>query len=402
MGNTLTFFPVGNGDMSLIKLGDDFTLLIDCNLKDEATDSCPVVMVDDLYDMLPEDDDGRAYVDAFMLTHPDQDHCLGAEKYLHLDNPDDFDDDPGEDERNKIFVRELWSSPLVFRRLEKLRKDNKEEELCEDAKAIWAEARRRVAAYKESGAESNSDMDLGDRILILGDDLKSDDGADRLDGLEGIHFARDEVIAISNDVGELLFEGAVRAPLTAEDDEDEELLTKNNSSIVMQIKVYPDGEEAPNWLLFGGDAGVEVWKRLHDAYEDDLSDRLGYELLLAPHHCSWSVFAVSSDKDADEKARAALSQTRGNAKIVSSSKPIEDNEDNPPSYKAKMEYLSIIGRVESRFRCTGSYKNEDEPEPLTYELTKKGGPTEDEKKTHTSDLAAAGIVSLTGKERPHG
>jgi len=370
MGNAITFFPVGNGDMSLIRLGDDFTLLVDCNFKEEATENCPVVMTDDLFEMLPKEG-GKPYVDAFMLTHPDQDHCLGAEKYLHLDRPDSYDDNPEKGERKKIFVRELWSSPLIFRRLEKLCKDSKKEELCDDALAIWEEARRRVRAFKDAKASSLEDMDLGDRIRIIGDDLKNE-GVDPLEGLDGIHYPREAVIQILNSYGECIFEGGVRAPLTAETDEDEELLTKNNSSIVMQIKVYPDGSEMPNWLLFGGDASVEVWKRLNDDYGDELKEKLGYEILLAPHHCSWSVFATSSDDEADEKAHEALEQKRGNAKIVSSSKPIKDDDNNPPSHKAKLEYMNILNQAVGRFFCTGSYKTEDEPLPLTFKLTPMG------------------------------
>ncbi|MBD3661121.1 MAG: metallohydrolase, partial [Arenibacter algicola] len=162
MASTLTIFPVGNGDMSLIKLGDDFTLLIDCNLKDATTDNCPVLMVDDLFEMLPRDESKRPYVDVFMITHPDQDHCQGAEKYLHFGKPDAYVDKPKDGERKKIFVRELWSSPLTFRRFKKKRKKNENcETLCSDGKAIWAEARRRVAAYKEANkaGKANSNKD---------------------------------------------------------------------------------------------------------------------------------------------------------------------------------------------------------------------------------------------------
>ncbi len=40
MGTKVTFFPVENGDMTLVKLGDDLgtTLLIDCNIRQAVDD----------------------------------------------------------------------------------------------------------------------------------------------------------------------------------------------------------------------------------------------------------------------------------------------------------------------------------------------------------------------------
>ena len=38
MKSTITFFPVDNGDMTLIKLIDNTTILIDINLRESAED----------------------------------------------------------------------------------------------------------------------------------------------------------------------------------------------------------------------------------------------------------------------------------------------------------------------------------------------------------------------------
>ncbi|MBL6945879.1 MAG: hypothetical protein ISR47_04510 [Rhodospirillales bacterium] len=69
MAGSVTYFPVGNADMSLVKLSDGFTILVDCYLQEEATDNRPTV-ADDLYEKLPEDDDDRPYVDAFLRNRP--------------------------------------------------------------------------------------------------------------------------------------------------------------------------------------------------------------------------------------------------------------------------------------------------------------------------------------------
>lgn len=49
---------------------------------------------------------------------------------------------------DKIVIREMWSSPIGFRRASKTLT------LCDDAKAWSREAKRRVALYKASGVLS--------------------------------------------------------------------------------------------------------------------------------------------------------------------------------------------------------------------------------------------------------
>ena len=128
MASTVTFFPVDNGDMTLIALADDITILIDINLRDRAKDeedpSCDVIK--ELRKRLKEDGKGRPYVDVFLLSHADQDHCRGIGKHFHLGPLSDYDYDPPEGEKLKIVIREMWSSPMMFRGCWAKR--------CEDAK----------------------------------------------------------------------------------------------------------------------------------------------------------------------------------------------------------------------------------------------------------------------------
>ncbi len=162
---TVTYFPVGNGDMTLIALGDTLStkVLIDCNIREAADD-----LEDDTRDVakdlrarLKRDGTKRPYVDALLLSHPDQDHCRGLQKHFYLGPPEDYPDDKKPDQEKRIFIRELWSSPLVFRRASKLFA------LCEDANAFNAEARRRVKVNRD---EKFRGVEEGNRILILGED----------------------------------------------------------------------------------------------------------------------------------------------------------------------------------------------------------------------------------------
>ncbi len=120
MATRATFFPVGNGDMTLIKLGDEdgTTILIDCNIR-QATDDDDEETRDvaaDLRERLNRDAEGRPYVDAFLLSHPDTDHCRGLSEHFYLGPPKSYSDDKKTDAEKRIVIREIWSSPIVFRR----------------------------------------------------------------------------------------------------------------------------------------------------------------------------------------------------------------------------------------------------------------------------------------------
>ena len=112
MSTTITFYPVDNGCMALLKLNDleETTLLIDMHIRAKADDDN-----EDVYDVaghlrrqLKTDDEGRPYIDAFLLTHNDDDHITGIQNYFHLGPPDNYHD-PEEDEEPKIIIKETDS-----------------------------------------------------------------------------------------------------------------------------------------------------------------------------------------------------------------------------------------------------------------------------------------------------
>ena len=114
MTATVSFFPVGNGDMTLVRFASGRTLLIDVNIRgaaDDPDDDTPDVATE-LRKRLSRDEKGRLYVDAILLSHPDADHCRRLIEHFHLGPPEDFP----QDGTDKILIRELWSSPIVFRR----------------------------------------------------------------------------------------------------------------------------------------------------------------------------------------------------------------------------------------------------------------------------------------------
>lgn len=391
MKSTITSFPVDNGDMTLIKLTDKTTILIDINLRESAEDEENPAFdaVKGLRDRLEKDNDGRPYVDAFLLTHPDQDHCGGLIKHFHLGPLSDYDFDPPEGEELKIVMREIWSSPMIFRRA------NKNNTLCEDAKAFNTEARRRVKVFKDNGSSME-----GDRILIIGEDEEG-----KAEGLEPILVKFDEVFSTINGKRNDQVSMRVLGPFPIqEDSEEEERLRKNHSSVILQYSLAANGKDDACLFLSGGDAGVYIWEKLWGRKKSKTSD-IQYDLLLTPHHCSWH--SLSHDSWSEDKnpqvspdAKSALSQARDGAFIVSSSKPIKDDKSDPPCWGAKMKYLSILESVDGEFFCTGELPNEEAPEPLTFKISKEG-PQPPSKKS--ASITGTAVTAGSAREpRYHG
>jgi hypothetical protein len=388
MAASLTFFPVSNGDMTLVRLDNGQTILIDCNIRgaaDDDDDATPDV-ASDLRDRLRRDSEGRLCVDAFLLSHPDQDHITGLTDHFHLGPPAEWSED-----EDKIFIREMWSSPIVFRRA------GPNHTLCDDAKAWAKEARRRVARYREDGFDTAE----GERILIMGEDV---DGktADILD----IVVRLDDTFSACNRVEGGVFDARLLGPLTAEGAEDEEEFEKNDSSVVLRFSLKGGGAADRCRFLTGGDAGVAIWKRLWEKHGGDNADWLTYDALQTPHHCSWRSLSFDRWSELGERvkvdpaARNALSQTRKGAVIISSSKRIRKDDDNPPHERAKREYVDILGREEERCYCTDEHWA-DENQALEFEI-KASGITRKLADAAALAAPALGIGATAAHARQHG
>lgn len=393
MAAKITFFPVSNGDMTLITLADNTSILIDINIRASSVDSddisCDVAT--ELRKRIKEDGDERPYVDVFLLTHPDQDHCRGLKDHFHMGNLGDYNDEPPEGDEKKIVIKELWSSPRVFRRA------SKRNTLCDDAKAFNKEAKRRVKLFRE---QEGSDIDDGDRIKIFGID---EDG--KTDGLEEILVRRGDLFSNINGNDNPRIQVRALGPLAINEiEEEEEKIGKNHSSVILQFSLAADsGPVGDCFYLAGGDAEVAIWEKVWEENKR-MADNLKYDILLAPHHCSWHTLShdswtESEDPKVNENAKSALSQAEKGAHIVSSSKPVVDDENNPPCIGAKEEYESILEDGGGEFICTDEYPAEDNPQPLEFTIT-TDGPQRASKKA-TSIAPVAGVAATT-EPRIHG
>lgn len=395
MAASLTFFPVGTGDMTLVQLADGLTLLIDMHIRvaaDDADDDTPDV-AKDLRSRLRRDDEGRPYVDAMLLSHPDKDHCTGLEKHFHLGSLSDYADSDKPDEEKRIVIREMWSSALVFRRANK----KKGFSLCSDAKAWAAEARRRIEVNREQEFDG---VEVGDRIQIMGEDENG-----KTDDLGPILIKVDEFFNRINGQDSDYFEAQLLGPLPKGDDAEEETLSKNDSSVVLNLQIaaskgVPDGCK----FLTGGDAEVAIWERMWVKHKDNPAV-LEYDVLQTPHHCSWHTLSYDSWSDKRTKgvvsadAKKALSQARSAAFIVASSDPIKDDDNDPPCIGAKWEYEKIVKNVDGKFMCTGEHPDEKSPESLVFTITADGPQAPKKKETGAK---VASFIATTRKPHEHG
>jgi hypothetical protein len=377
MAATISFFPVGNGDMTLIELESGLKIVIDVNIRVDAdnSDKDTPDVAKDLRRRLTRDAKGRLYVDAFLVSHADKDHCSGLERHFHLGPPANWSkaDD-------KIFIREVWSSPMVFRR------KSKNHVLCPDAAAFNCEARRRVARFRESGSAVGD----GDRILILGEDQ---DG--KTDDLTAILVKVDQEFSRVNGAADETMTARLLAPQPKSADEsEEELRAKNRSSTILNFSLTGGGVADAGRFLTGGDAEVAIWERLWKRHSKRAA-WLEYDILLAPHHCSWHSLSYDSWSKMGEKAcvcdaaRSAVSQTRKGARIVASSDPISDDDRDPPCVRAKREYESIAKDAKGSFLCVG--ESASSADTVEFEIG-KDGPRRKTKPTKTSTGLGGGAV----------
>lgn len=372
---SITFFPVGNGDTTLIKLSDGSTLIIDCNIRCDANNED----VDECYDVhshllgeVQRDDKKRPFTDVFMLGHADQDHCRGFETSFHTGAPGSYQKE--EDKPEKIIIAEIWFSRRLF--------SNYEEPLCDEAKAFKKEVERRIELYKKKDAK----RDLpGNRLRVTGYGE-----SEEMEGLEEITTLPGNSINLINGAVKDDFSLLVHAPFKrTEGDEDVE--KRNNTSMVFQASFNVDGVERACLVLLGGDATWDVWRAiLRKAAESGLQ----WDILLAPHHCSWSFFNNTPHADNKEPTASSLkvlAHHREGAVVVASSKPIKDDDFNPPHYAAKQEYVKVVG--EQKFYCVGEIPSEEKPEPLLFTMS-SAGPVRDQSTT-PSQVRAASAVAAT-------
>lgn len=359
------FWPVGTGDSTTIRVNEDTYFQVDLRhmTKSEEDEDTAWPIIEDLVDLLPQVD-GKPYLSTFALTHPDLDHCQGFEALLE-----------------EITISELWMSPRVFREFQE---DN---DLCDDAVAFHDEAMRRVKETIDAGGDPGS----GDRIRIIGFDELLKEADFKAFPHEFFSVPGHEVTELDAEDLSGQFRAFIHAPFKDDSEQD-----RNDCSLAFQISLTKESGTVKALLM--GDLKYPTVRRIFDESEEG---DLEWNILLAPHHCSKSVMYVKEEGKEGEVRKEDIIDDLSNASlnpgyIIASSEPIPDSNevgDNPPHAKAKEEYEMI---APTAFICTHEHVDEDDPQPVIFEVTDAGltySEEADSTNSMSDTLAAAGVAA---------
>ena len=370
----VVFWNVGNGDSISVIVDDEHWLQIDINHKSDAdgTNSTYSAVVDELIARLPKRN-RRPYLAAFILTHPDQDHCKGFKRLLE-----------------EVEIGEIWFTPRVFDELSK--------DLCEDAKAFKAESERRVKVSIEKGDAVVS----GNRVRLIG-------YSDRLEEPPYKGFPDSKLTVPGSAVESIdgkdfagLFRAFIHAPFKENLYKERD---RNDTSLAMQIRLYNTGGES-NLLLFG-DHSYPGLRKIFDINKNKTD--LSWGVFLTPHHCSKSAMYWADTAGEDATFRSDIMEDIEGYKaepgyIVASAEPVpavNKKGDNPPHAKAKRRYEEIV--EPGHFLVTQEVPSQDSPEPIAFEATANGfdflGKAANSKQENKAQVAVAAAISTPSSPR---
>lgn len=344
----VVWWPVGNGDATTVVIDDATILQIDVNHRavadDDDDDRVPVV--DRLVEVLPLNGDGDPRLSVLAITHHDEDHCSGFERLLE-----------------EVVVEELWITLRSFVEVD-------DGDLTEVGQAVYDEACRRRGEEIDAAA-AGVRAAAGDRLRVIGNADLLDDESWKDFPAELLTSAGQFVAAVnaedrSDDVAVF-----VHTPFRSDTEDG----SRNSSSLGVQIE-FKSGNACGKRLLVLGDlehAQIEAFVGKTEHAGND--ERLWWDLLLAPHHCSRN--AVRR-KDGDEWVNADAAEdlrryAADDALVVVSARSFDDisaDDTDPPHTDARDVYESIVG-VDAIY-YTSDYANGSDSDPLTVSWDDSG------------------------------
>ena len=363
--------------MSLITLNDKTTILVDCNITVVSQDEADKSRFDTKKDLLDsiQTRNKNPYIDVFILTHGDKDHCLGFKDNFYQGDPKDYSE---EDRKAGLIIMDsMWFSPMVA-----------EESSNPNEDAHQQEAERRLQLHRDNDSEKDNP---GNRIRIIGYDVNGE-----YEDLDHLRSKPGEVVSRFNDRDQDTFSVFIHAPFKVHLEGEDK--NKNQASIVFQarFKEYSWSTDFCCQAMFGGDSDHSTWTQIVERtkrFGKDESERaLDWDLFMAPHHCSWTYFNDTDKDEVVETSTEALQYGKAGGFIIASCKKIVNDDDNPPHYDAKKEYLKHVSPKEN-FLNTDVEPNESEPKPIIFDITVNGPARATEKNISGSATSAGGSGS---------
>jgi hypothetical protein len=354
----ITFYPVGNGDTSLITLSNNKHILLDYRQHANATDKDKPEF--DISVALNKALGKKSSFDVVAFTHADNDHIEGSIDYFYLEHSKKYQDDC----RKKI--DELWVPAAML--LESASKDKQSNEFV-----LWRqEARYRLKNKKDIKVFSKPD-DLKKLIALWG--MNENELDDYIIDAGTIV----DTFSLKNDSVEFF----VHSPFMKHcDDETGKDIKKvrNQAALIFNVR-FKAGVEFFDFLAVG-DSEHEVLDDIVGItkYKKN-TDRLAWDIFNIPHHCSY--LALSNEKDDKEtqptaKVQELLEMGKKDAYIICSSKAFKTEKDalietQPPHLQAKRCYETYLKKIKGRkFLVTMENEGTKNPQPITIYIDKDG------------------------------
>ena len=341
----ILFFPVGNADTCLLTSDDGSQLLFDfASPKNHGDGDKRVDLAQELRTRLA--DSGRDYFNVVSFSHLDTDHFAGASEFFYLEHAKKYQ---GE---RRIQMKEMWvpAAAILESRWEQ----------SEEGRIVQAEARHRLKEGK--GIRVISEPKALDKWL-------SDAGIDP-------DKRRDLIVTAGNCMPGFNLDGAgaeifVHSPFSYQNEGNNEV-DRNSESSVFHLTLKDGTKDVKVWLT--ADAPYDVLEDIVKITEKaGNADRLEWDLIKVPHHCSYKSLGPDKGKDitepAEKVARLYEHYGREGAVLVSPSNVIpEGDETQPPHVQAAEYYRKVSEAKKGQFKVTMEHPTNEDPKPMKVEV----------------------------------
>jgi len=376
------FFAVDNGQSVLLTLDDNTHVLLDIKQRPDGADEKDLTQ--DVHAELLKalrfraKRDGRRWLPVFCLSHGDLDHCQSFDRVFFV--PD------GPDAEELIGIDELWVVAELLR-----------EKLDGPAAAIQKEARRRLKLWADPKTHSQAELP-GNRLVVFGHDEK-DRALAKMPTVRRPG-AGDVLQHVNGELRtdfEMFVHWPPRAALA------DPALARNEKSLIGQIVLRAGKAEAA--LIFGGDAGCDVWTTLYKltAFHKNLH-RLNWHAFFCPHHGTYRFFTSKTGEEGRKEAEdnpspevmAILARGHQKGWLVCSSRPVREanyEDDDPPHIEGVRHYRQTADDIKGKFICLMQHPNEKAPKGLLLRLTDGG--LQDITEQITAALSGAPVINST-------
>ena len=346
MKHQLKFYPVGNGDCSLLKLDSGKTILFDfrhtCKCENENE---PEI---DLISQIEQDLDGKKEVDILIITHTDDDHICGLEDYFELRHAKKYQGD------DRIKIKELWLPAYAL--VENV-----------DDKSSTRQLLKKEGKHRLKEKE-------GVRIFSIINKLKDWLEEEDIDKSEIEHLLSyaGEVVSCSLTEDKDKVKVFCHAPFKADGDDED----RNCASIILHFTFL--GSKYPIKYLSMGDPDCLVLSEIASKTKSKNNhEYLEWDIMSVPHHCSYGSINTEKGKTKTTPLDVNIDDLFKNGRLgcymISSSKPIL-NEDSvqPPHFQAKNYYEDCLEDKDGQFLVTMETPNEINPLPLSFTIDEHG------------------------------